>query len=73
MAWQLNALTIASMKTKQAIEYAGTVSNLARILGIKPAAVSQWGENVPLLRVYQLKELRPEFFLREKAKQKPAQ
>jgi DNA-binding transcriptional regulator YdaS (Cro superfamily) len=49
--------------TKQtAIELAGGVTALARLLGIKPASVSQWKENVPQLRVYQLKELKPGWF-----------
>lgn len=50
------------MKTADVIAKAGTASDLARVLGITPAAVSQWGETVPLLREYQLRELRPEWF-----------
>lgn len=50
------------MKTKQAIERAGTATALAQILGISPGAVSQWGEDVPDRRVWQLRVLRPEWF-----------
>jgi len=59
------------MKTDQAILLAGSPSALARILDISTAAVSQWGEFVPRLRVYQLRELRPEWFMEGK-KRKPA-
>jgi hypothetical protein len=38
---------------------------LARILGLTPAAITQWGDSVPVLRVYQLKELRPEWFAKQ--------
>lgn len=50
------------MDKKEAIERAGGASALASLLGIKPAAVSQWGEKVPMGRVWQLKVLRPEWF-----------
>lgn len=50
------------MKTKQAIKLAGSQSALARILGVKRQAVPQWVPNLPPLRVYQLRELRPEWF-----------
>jgi len=35
------------MKTKDAIEYFGSVSNLAKALKISQPAVSQWGKYVP--------------------------
>lgn len=50
------------MKTSLALEKAGTAAALARILGITPGAVSQWGEEVPEPRVWQLRVLRPEWF-----------
>lgn len=50
------------MKAQEAIDKAGSVTALARLLRITPAAVSQWGEQVPELRQYQLRELRPEWF-----------
>ena len=46
------------MKTTEAIHlFGGTCQSLANALGITRAAVSQWGENVPPLREYQLREL----------------
>lgn len=49
------------MKTQQAIELAGSSSALAKLLQITPSAISQWGENVPESRVWQLRVLRPEW------------
>lgn len=51
-----------SMKTKSAIKLAGSAVNLALLLGISKAAVSQWGKDLPELRTYQLKELKPDWF-----------
>lgn len=50
------------MKTETAITLAGTSAELARILGLSRAAISQWPDDVPPLRVYQLREKRPEWF-----------
>lgn len=50
------------MKTKQAIHLAGSPTALARIFGITSAAVHQWGEDLPRLRLYELREKRPEWF-----------
>jgi DNA-binding transcriptional regulator YdaS (Cro superfamily) len=36
------------MKTKDAIAHFGTASQLAAAVGISKAAVSQWGDHVPL-------------------------
>ena len=55
------------MKTETAIAHAGSAAALARILQITPGAVSQWGAHVPELRVYQLRILRPEWFVQNKA------
>lgn len=35
---------------------------IAEALGISTQAVYAWGEDVPLLRVYQLMSLRPDWF-----------
>lgn len=56
------------MKTRQAIELAGNAASLAKLLGITPSAITQWGENVPEKRVWQMRLLRPSWF--RKAKQK---
>lgn len=45
------------MKKETAIKAFGSPAALARALGISPAAVYQWGEDVPRLRVYELREL----------------
>lgn len=50
------------MKTEKAIEHAGSPKALADLLGITPSAVSQWGDDVPQAREWQLKVLRPEWF-----------
>lgn len=55
------------MKTKHAIKLAGSAKALADLLGISKSAVSQWGNTVPELRVYRLRELRPDWFA-DKAK-----
>jgi len=49
------------MDIKKAITLAGSQSELARILGITRAAVFHW-KAIPMLRIYQLKELRPDWF-----------
>jgi len=49
------------MNIKKAITLAGSQSELARILGLTRAAVHQW-KAIPQLRIYQLKELKPEWF-----------
>jgi hypothetical protein len=50
------------MKTETAIANAKSAAALAKILKITPGAISQWGEDVPELRAYQLRTLRPEWF-----------
>ena len=54
------------MRTKDAIQKAKGRNNLARILGITGSAVSQWGEALPPLRVYQLKQKKPGWFRKPK-------
>lgn len=45
------------MKTSEAIKSFDGVANLAKALGITTAAIYQWGEEVPALRDYQIREL----------------
>jgi DNA-binding transcriptional regulator YdaS (Cro superfamily) len=45
------------MTTEEAKALFGGTRKLAEALGITEQAVSQWGENVPELRVYQIKVL----------------
>ena len=50
---------LCHMDTSYLIKRAGGVPSLARLLGVSPQAVRQWGDTVPLLRVYQIKEIKP--------------
>lgn len=50
------------MKTKDAIELAGSAAELSRILKITQSAVCQWGENVPELSLFRLKTQKPKWF-----------
>ena len=45
------------MKTKDAILYFGSKSQLAKYLGLTKGAVSQWPDDVPELRAYQIERL----------------
>ena len=45
------------MTKKQAIKHFGSISALARALGVTYEAVRQWGEVIPELRQYQLEHL----------------
>jgi DNA-binding transcriptional regulator YdaS (Cro superfamily) len=49
------------MDKQTAIKLAGSQSELARIFGIERSAVHQW-KKIPPLRLYQLKELKPDWF-----------
>jgi hypothetical protein len=56
------------MEKRKAIKLAGSQVKLAALLGVSQAAISQWGEDVPVMRIYQLKTLKPEWFLNEPTK-----
>ncbi|WP_345845654.1 Cro/CI family transcriptional regulator [Shewanella algae] len=45
------------MKTSMAIDHFETATALANALGITKSSVSQWGDNVPPLRAYQLERI----------------
>ena len=62
VAYLLIYLYNFSMTKEQIIQLAGSQSELARLLKISRAAVSMW-KNVPELRMRQLKDLRPEWFV----------
>jgi DNA-binding transcriptional regulator YdaS (Cro superfamily) len=53
------------MTKEQLIKLAGSQSELARLLGISKPAVCQWKAQIPELRLRQLKDLKPEWFLTE--------
>lgn len=42
------------MNMKEAIQHFGSKKKLAEALGIRPSAVTQWGESIPVGRQYQL-------------------
>ena len=46
------------MKTSDVVRVFGSQKAVARLLGITPAAISQWGEEVPDLRQFQIKQKR---------------
>jgi hypothetical protein len=50
------------MNKSYVIKIAGGVGELADLLKITRQAVSKWPKRIPPLRVYQLRELRPEWF-----------
>ena len=52
------------MKTQTAIDLAGSASMLAGLLGISMSAISQWGDDIPKAREWQLRVIRPEWFAR---------
>jgi len=56
------------MKTKDVISAFGSVATVAIQLGISRMSVYQWKEEPPLLRQYQLREMRPDLFRKPKSK-----
>lgn len=50
------------MKTKDAIQLAGSAAELSRILGITQSAISQWGDDIPELSLFRLKDRKPKWF-----------
>ena len=49
--------TMISMLKKDAIQYFGSLSELARALGIQKSAISRWQKWVPLKRAMQLESI----------------
>lgn len=60
------------MKTSRAIELAGGAKPLADLLEITPSAISQWKDDIPESRKWQLRVLRPEWFREEQHTEAPA-
>lgn len=54
------------MKKSEAIERAGGVGKLAKLVGLTSGAISQWGEDVPMHRVWQLRVIKPRWFRKPK-------
>jgi hypothetical protein len=59
-----------SMKKLDAVTRAGSAVNLARILGISRQAVSKWGEEIPPLQVYRLRDKKPAWFRKKPTRTK---
>jgi DNA-binding XRE family transcriptional regulator len=55
------------MNKRQAVKRAGSQAELARILGISKQAVCQWGDDLPRLQFYRLRDLRPTWFRAKRA------
>jgi hypothetical protein len=53
------------MDKAKAVELAGGVTALARLLGIAKSSVSEWVE-IPQARIWQLKVIRPKWFRKAK-------
>jgi DNA-binding transcriptional regulator YdaS (Cro superfamily) len=53
------------MNKTKAIEKAGGLRALARLLDITPSAISQWGDALPQARLWQLKVIQPTWFKNE--------
>lgn len=46
------------MTTQEAVAYfGGKKIDLAKALGIRPSAVTMWGDEIPMLRQYQIEHL----------------
>jgi transcriptional repressor of cell division inhibition gene dicB len=45
------------MKTTEAIRAFGSIKELAAELGLSVQAIYQWGDDVPALRAYQIRDL----------------
>lgn len=60
------------MRKSSVIAALGSGQAVADLLGISRAAVSNWGDEVPALRAYQLRELRPDLFGADEPAPEPA-
>lgn len=56
------------MTKDQAVLRAGSVTNLAAIMGITPGAIRTWHGELPAHRERQLRTLRPEWFTAPRSK-----
>lgn len=52
----------ARMDMSTLLAHFRTKTAIAQFFGITPAAVAQWGDRIPPLRVYELRERKPELF-----------
>lgn len=45
------------MKTNDVLIYFGSKAEIGRVLGVSKSAISQWGNEVPPLRAYQIEQI----------------
>jgi DNA-binding transcriptional regulator YdaS (Cro superfamily) len=72
-AWRWRSLADLDPGLRAAVEAAGNMTNLARMIGIAPQAIAQWGPP-PINRVLEIEKatgvdreiLRPDMFKRRK-------
>lgn len=50
------------MKTQDAIRLSGSRRDLSRLLGVSVQATYAWGERIPDKRLWQLRNIRPDWF-----------
>lgn len=53
---------IAAVDKDFAVRKAGSQRKLAELLKVTPAAVSQWGAELPELQAFRLREIKPRWF-----------
>lgn len=56
------------MTKTQAIKLAGSAAALAKLLGVTQSAITQWDEQIPDARIWQLRAIRPKWFRQLKGK-----
>ena len=56
---RMNTLIHPRIKTSDAIDFFGSKADLARACGVSPQALTKWGEYIPGLRAYQLRDRHP--------------
>lgn len=69
VALSFECAKVFAMRKQHAIQLAGSAKALAELLGITQGAISQWGEELPPLRTYELREMKPEWFACARRKQ----
>ena len=57
----LKKLNNLYMTKEEAIKKAGSQAKLSKLLGVTRGAIYHW-KAIPALRIYQLKELKPDWF-----------
>jgi len=58
----MNEPSNVQIRTEDALRFFETKAALARALNINPQAITPWGEFIPELRAFQLRQLYPDVF-----------